>query len=165
MKLHRQSLFRGSLSLEVTPSTLRCERRSFRGCHSFEAPLSEVSPTFESVSATAYGSYTSAILCLVFAGLQYHPPEEIHVWTFVITVPLVLLAGYFVAVARGRSGDYSIVRSTKESSRDIWILRSGAEREVDQFLSELRLRLLPMPQPPNKAPEPTPGSVTPRASS
>ena len=100
MNLRRKSLFRGSLRLEVISDTMRCERHSLWGRHSFEAPLSEISPTFESVSATAYGSYLSAVLCLLLAALQYYPPEEIHVWTFALTIPLVLVAAYFFAVAR-----------------------------------------------------------------
>jgi hypothetical protein len=92
----------------------------------------------------------------VFAAQQYHPPEEINFWTVVWSVPLVLVAAYFFAVARMKSGDYSIVRSTKESSRDIWILRSGAEKEVDQFLSDLRSRLSHKQKEPNQMPpEPT----------
>lgn len=120
---------------------MRCERRSFRGSHCFEAPLSEISPTFESVVVTSFQNYFMAAVSAALVVVQYYPIEEISVSSYWWSAILLTIAAYFYIIARISSGSYVVLRSTKESSRDIWILRNGAESEVDAFITTLRARL------------------------
>ncbi len=71
----------------------------------------------------------------------FYPIEEISVSTYWWSAILLTISSYFFVVARVSSGSYTVLRSTKESSRDIWILRNGAESEVDAFISTLRAPL------------------------
>ncbi len=141
MTLECKSLFRGEQRAELTPTTVKYERRSVFGRHSFEAPLSEVSPTFEAWRGTAFGSYFTAVLCVIGLLVQFIPPSDISPWSFIWAIPLMGGGVYFFFVGRTRSGSYSVIRSTKETSRDMWLCRAGREAEVDRFLSDLRERL------------------------
>ncbi len=90
----------------------------------------------------------------------FYPIEEVSVSTYWWSVILLTISSYFFFLARISSGSYTVIRSTKESSRDIWILRNGAESEVDAFISTLREKLRSIGKLPNKAPEPTTTSGT-----
>ncbi len=119
MILHRKTALRGNLRLEIKNDSLTVERRGLRGVHTFEAPLSELQPTMELVRATSFGNWALAAALALIAGAQFSPGEEVHGLTFVVSALFALGATYFAILAWIGSGEYSIVRSTKETSRDI----------------------------------------------
>lgn len=163
MKFEQRSFGRGTLRLEVMETTLRYERATVSGRHSFEAPLSEFSRTIEEWQGTSVIGYGAALLCAVLLVRAVVTAFELSLW--MLSVDLILVAGiaYFFIQARARSGRYYIVRNTREPGRDIWILRSGHEREVESLISVLRQAVDRLKQSPNKEPEPMPGSVRPHA--
>ena len=163
MQLQYYSLFRGGLRLELTATSLKCERTRFSNRHSFEVPHSEVSATVERVEQTGALQYVLAIGCLLLPMISYAMDPEITAASFILWGFAIYFAGSFFYSARVRSGSYTILRSTRESSRDIWILRSGRETEVDAFVEKLCAAIAATRKQPNNAPEPTTTSVMPRA--
>jgi hypothetical protein len=152
MQLHYYSLFRGSLRLELTATSLKCERTRFSNRHSFEVPHAEVSATVEQVEQAGALQYVLAVGCLLLPMIGYALDPEISIANFIFGGFALYFAGAFFYSARVRSGSYTILRSTRESSRDIWILRSGRESEVDAFVEKLCAAIAANSKPPNKAP-------------
>ncbi len=102
-----------------------------------------MSLTLERVKSVATGSYFWAALCLILAGFQVYSliTEPFHLWNWIFFGALLAFGGYSAVAARMNSGDFIVVRSTKEASRDIWIRRNGHEDEVDRFVEHLRQQI------------------------
>lgn len=156
MILERRSFGRGSVRVETTPTTLRVERFESSSRHSFEIPLSQISLTVEKWEGTAFLSYVAAGVCAAVPAVSQWLDPDLSLPGLFWQALAIWLAVYYFRRGRARSGSYFIVRNSRDVGREIWILRSGAEAEVDGFMRDLRSLVARNQEAPNKAAEPPP---------